>query len=209
MAEASHNANRLFQVTQSTPNLDREASLWLHAHEHPTLTTFLSVITELGNSLTLALFSIALSAFFRSRRNDARASYAIFAAFWLAEAASFLLKALFRRERPSLWEHALHPDSYSFPSGHALKSMAVYGLGSLLLVSLFPQRKIPLLSVAGVLIFLIGLSRVYLGAHWTSDVLGGYVIGIAIVVPVFVWYKKIKPDTEPQNKPRRPKRRRR
>lgn len=190
MAEALHKADLLLRAApyaQTIPALDREASLWVHAHSLPWLTFFLSAITQLGNSLTLALFSIALAGFFGSRKKDSRASYAIFAAFWLAEAVSFLLKLSFRRERPVLWEGALHPDSYSFPSGHALKSMAVYGVGFLLLASLYPARKIPLLIFAGALIFLIGLSRVYLGAHWASDVLGGFVIGIAIIVPVMLW----------------------
>ncbi|GIZ50115.1 phosphatase PAP2 family protein [Noviherbaspirillum aridicola] len=94
---------------------------------------------------------------------------------------SSLLKYVFARPRPDLVAHATEVYTHSFPSGHAMLSAVVYlTLGALLARSRAePHVKIYLLSVAGLLTVLVGVSRVYLGVHWPSDVLAGWAIGAA------------------------------
>jgi membrane-associated phospholipid phosphatase len=94
---------------------------------------------------------------------------------------SGLLKAFVARARPTLFHELPNPTSYSFPSGHAVTSVAVYGTVAAVLVALFPKRRGFIVSGAIIAIFMIGFSRVYLGVHWPSDVLGGYVLGIPIL----------------------------
>jgi len=107
----------------------------------------------------------------------------------MTEALNFVLKEAFHRARPSLWDVvALH--SYSFPSGHAMAAVAIYGMAAVVAVRLWPRLTrvgeigMPLLAL------LIGISRVYLGAHWPTDVLAGFAAGAFILSGgVYVLYR--------------------
>lgn len=93
-----------------------------------------------------------------------------------------VLKALFTRPRPTLFDKVGLPASWSFPSGHAMSSMAIWGGIAAALIALFPSRKRLVVPLAVVLIGLIGASRVYLGVHWPSDVVGGWLAGTPFLV---------------------------
>ena len=92
-----------------------------------------------------------------------------------------LLKLTFKRPRPQVFEWVTEPMSSSFPSGHAMSSAIVYVTVAYLAARLMKRRIFRWLTMlaALLLIALIGLSRLYLGVHYPSDVLGGFVIGIA------------------------------
>lgn len=94
---------------------------------------------------------------------------------------SHTLKALFARERPDVVPHLAHVDSASFPSGHSLSSSVIYlTIGALLAQSAHRRReKAYILGVAFGLAFLIGVSRVFLGVHYPTDVLAGWSAGTA------------------------------
>jgi undecaprenyl-diphosphatase len=89
------------------------------------------------------------------------------------------LKVLFARPRPDVVEHLVGVSTPSFPSGHALLSAAIYLTLGALLAREFPRPALQryFMGVAVMLTLLIGLSRVYLGVHWPSDVLAGWCIG--------------------------------
>ncbi len=114
---------------------------------------------------------------------SARHRIALFLAFTAlgGAVASVLLKAGFSRPRPGLVPHATFVYSTSFPSGHAMLSAVVYLTFGVLLARLTPGRylKIYIMGIAAALSVLIGISRVYLGAHWPSDVLAGWAAGAA------------------------------
>lgn len=93
-----------------------------------------------------------------------------------------LLKALFTRPRPTLFDKIGLPASWSFPSGHAMSAMAIWGGIAAVLVALAPARKPLIVPLAALLVVLIGTSRVYLGVHWPSDVLGGWLAGTPFLV---------------------------
>jgi undecaprenyl-diphosphatase len=114
----------------------------------------------------------------------------VFEAFYLSSvyatsgALNFLLKQAFHRGRPQLpW--ASGPQDFSFPSGHSMNSTAFY-IGLALVVWLVLGRRAGLIALVGgvVMVLLVGLSRVYLGFHYVSDVLGGYSAGLLWVI---VW----------------------
>jgi undecaprenyl-diphosphatase len=91
-----------------------------------------------------------------------------------------LLKDLFHRDRPEVVPKLSHVDTTSFPSGHSMNSAIIYlTLGSLL-ARLTPRRvlKIYFLSIALLLTFLVGVSRVYMGVHYPTDVLAGWTAGL-------------------------------
>jgi undecaprenyl-diphosphatase len=108
------------------------------------------------------------------------------AASWLAIASlgasvlNVLLKSVFARERPALLDSELLPGSFSFPSGHAFLSAAIYLTAGALLTQVIakPATRAIVLAAAVLMTVLIGLSRVYLGVHYPSDVLAGWTLGL-------------------------------
>jgi len=113
----------------------------------------------------------------------ARRRMALFIAFTALGGglASVVLKAGFNRPRPDLVPHATFEYGSSFPSGHAMLSAVVYLTFGVLIAQVTPGRclKIYIMGIAAALPVLIGISRVYLGAHWPSDVLAGWAAGAA------------------------------
>ncbi len=91
---------------------------------------------------------------------------------------------------------------YGFPSGHALASTALYGMLMVLLREKIPYRKWQQGIAGGLLLltFLIGLSRLYLGVHWPSDVLGGHLLGGAYCFLGIALYRKIQIRSKAQNR---------
>jgi undecaprenyl-diphosphatase len=100
------------------------------------------------------------------------------------------VKHSFERARPSLWETLVHETSYSFPSGHAMASMTLGWVAVLLCWS--KQSRIgwrlrwPVTCVAATFVLLVGLSRIYLGAHYPSDILAGWTAASVWVIGVYV-----------------------
>ena len=94
-----------------------------------------------------------------------------------AAATGYMMKILVGRARPSGLIPSVIETSFSFPSGHATAAMALYGFLAYLICALFPERKAPVLTAAVLLIGVIGFSRLYLGVHFPSDVLAGYLLG--------------------------------
>jgi undecaprenyl-diphosphatase len=96
----------------------------------------------------------------------------------LAGVGASILKEAFDRPRPSLVAHLDHVGSDSFPSGHATGAVALLLLAAFLLGS---ENRLVWLGIAGLVAVAVGLSRNMLGVHWPSDVLGGWMLGLAFV----------------------------
>ena len=93
-------------------------------------------------------------------------------------------KQLFARERPSLWESIAPESTYSFPSGHAMGSMTLAWV--VVLLAWRTRWRLPVLVAALAFAVLVGLSRVYLGVHYPSDILAGWAAALAWTVGVYV-----------------------
>jgi undecaprenyl-diphosphatase len=126
-------------------------------------------------AVTVAAAAVALA--FRARRTAA-----VLAAAWLASVlGAQALKALFGRARPSFPYTLAALPSPAFPSGHAMNAVIVWGLLAVVVTRRFPAARRPALAAAGLLAIAAGLSRVYLGVHWPTDVLGGWAAGAALL----------------------------
>ncbi|ESZ61307.1 phosphatase PAP2 family protein [Mesorhizobium sp. C120A] len=135
-------------------------------------------ITSLGSSSVLVLIVTAVIVYLLLIRRP-RTALLIFVAVAGGQLLSTLLKAGIDRPRPDLVSHLANETSLSFPSGHAMLSAVTYlTLGSLA-ARFLPGRttKIYVLSLAVLVTLLVGVSRVFLGVHWPSDVLAGWCAG--------------------------------
>jgi undecaprenyl-diphosphatase len=156
---------------------DVEFSRWLHVHANDTLTSFFKLVTYAGNVTFLALFTVAVAGYFMRRAKIDEAVFVLVSALGI-EIVNAVLKLLFHRQRPEF--AYVHLDTYSFPSGHATGATAIYGVVIYLLVR---DRARPTQIMAAVgfaaLIVLVAFSRLYLEAHYLSDVLAGCSLGAA------------------------------
>ena len=159
----------------ATASLDLAATEALHALTRTGLTWAMVIATSVAEpvmaiALTLFVGWLAL------RRYDGRAGALGLLQLLLSAAITFALKHLFHRARPALFGGPIEA-GFSFPSWHATASVAVFGFLALLLMRIFPRARVALGIGAALLAFTIGLSRIYLGAHWPTDVLAGYLVG--------------------------------
>lgn len=140
---------------------------------------FMIVITMLADAVVLTAIALSLIAALLSRQRWRLAS-AVTVAFLSASLFVPIVKALLHRERPTA--HYDGFSAFSFPSGHATMSTTILGISVLLLVHPLPfaYRRAAYLAIA-VIIALIALSRVYLLAHWPSDVIAGVLFGGALI----------------------------
>ena len=137
-------------------------------------------LTSFGGVANLAVIAVAAVIFLLIQRRAASALL-LMVSLGGGLALSETIKALFGRDRPPIAYRAMETLNASFPSGHALLSTVTYlTLGALLAQAM--QRKRLRVFVFGVAVFLaliVGLSRIYLGVHWTTDVLAGWSLGAA------------------------------
>jgi membrane-associated phospholipid phosphatase len=159
---------------------DGRFAVTLHAHVDPAAATGFQLVTQLGSTAVLVAVA-AVAAGYLARLGRRQDAALVILAFAGAEVLTWSLKAVFQRERPRFEDPVATASSFSFPSGHALVSAAVYGtVAYLLWQSLRPPRaRAACVAGAALLVAAIGFSRLYLGVHYLSDVLAGYCIALA------------------------------
>ena len=153
------------------------------------LTFFLKVITNLAGPIILIFLSI--SSFLLTKNK--KVSLCICLNLILCSLLNYGLKNIISRPRPDVLR-LVFENGYSFPSGHAMASLAFYGFLIFLIYKYFDKKniKIILISLLSILIILIGLSRIYLGVHYLSDVLAGFFLALSyLIIFISVVNKKI------------------
>lgn len=168
-----------------TYGLDESILLAIQKIHSPLLDRIMQSITFLGEPLPFLLISSGFGwqLWCNNRRQEATG---LGIATVGAVGLNYLLKEVFARARPALWDYIVHAVHYSFPSGHAMISTAVYGYIGYALAKEFPQWRKPILASTVALILAIGFSRLYLGVHWPTDVLVGYAAGLLWLI-VCIW----------------------
>jgi undecaprenyl-diphosphatase len=137
-------------------------------------------ITALGGHVLLTIIALATLAYLLMTRKR-HAALLLIASVGGGMLLSTVLKMGFERPRPDLVPHATRVYTASFPSGHAMLSAVTFLTLGALLARVQPNRRLKayLLGLAVTLTILVGVSRVYLGVHWPSDVLAGWCVGAA------------------------------
>lgn len=160
--------------------VDVKVDRWLHAHAVSPMTQFFFAITALGSAWAITGIAIVIGAWLVWSRRW----------YWLLQLGlcvpgsvllNVILKHIFHRPRPEFLHPLGHLSTYSFPSGHTTVSTALYGILAVFAVQLVAKWKWRtfVLVVALFVIVLVGFSRMYLGAHYLSDVLAAFAEGIA------------------------------
>ena len=159
-------------------------------------------ITALGGFTVLTLVTVIATAaliYFGRRRQ----ALVFFATIALAQVTSEVLKTIFQRPRPDLVPHGSYVYSMSFPSGHSLLAAAVLLSLAAILAGMQSHRgfKVFVFAIAILLVIAIGVSRIYLGVHWPTDVLGGWTLGAAFALAarlVLGFWRDAQPETPPR-----------
>ncbi len=180
---------------------DNSINLFFFEHRTPLLSECFLWLTKLGNWNIVLCMVFLVSVYIAVTKR-----YKYFLPFVTTVAGSgltvYLLKTLIGRDRPGVEISHYIEQSLSFPSGHAALSLALYGYVAYFLLEICGTQKNPrpqarvwaVYSVVSILVLLIGLSRLYLGVHFLTDVVGGYLIGlvwliIGIALTEIVWKK--------------------
>jgi undecaprenyl-diphosphatase len=147
-----------------------------------------SLATSLGGTLTVGAVLALGCIFFVVKRPYLPLAAGLAVAVAGAKISEVIMKVAIERARPDAYA-LFHLDSYSFPSGHAAGSMALYGFLAYALCVAYPKYRFWWISIALVTILTVGISRVYLGVHYPTDVIGGWLLG-EIWILIGLWTVK-------------------
>lgn len=177
---------------ESTLNfIDQPISDLIRAHMTDGLTTFYIGVTHLGSGMVIAGLVLVVSLICWYRKFLSEALWLIINSALVAGVGNYLIKFAFQRPRPSV-PHLVTETHFSFPSGHAMGSMLFYGTLIIILPRLITHRRLCLAVqlFLAVLILTIGISRIYVGVHYPTDILGGYLLGAAWILGAYPTFQK-------------------
>lgn len=160
--------------------LDRSVLAWVLAHRSPALTSAMRAASTIGSTAAMAVLAVLAAAMLWRARHRAVAGVVLGA----AAGAGLLVegfKHLYGRSRPPVADQLVTESSFSLPSGHALGSIVVLGVLAAAVALLARRRgtRIAAITLSAAGTGTIGVSRIYLGVHWASDVLTGWLLGAA------------------------------
>ena len=175
-------------VEGDSRRFDRAVLLWIHSAFPGWLEEPMRIVTALGYYwVVLPLLAVVVFLFYRRgwRLSAVLLSVSTAGSIMLTT----VLKAVFERARPELFDSGYHASYYSFPSGHATVAVGFYGMLTLILAYRLRGFARWAVLLSGVLVvLLIGFSRLYLGVHYPTDVLAGYLAALLWLVCVGVLY---------------------
>lgn len=157
----------------------------------PSKTTYFLYITKFGNTVTVILLTALIAGVLYYYKHTIAAYWLLLNIVIIQGIGNFSLKLAFDRPRPTV-EHLVQASHSSFPSGHAMGSMLLYGTLILLLPKLIEHRgmRYTCQIILGLLILMVGTSRIYLGVHYPTDILGGFSLSLAWLCFSYPFYKK-------------------
>ena len=186
------------QVHQNSTRLhdiDTGVHEWARYTRTPGATRFFTTMTIIGTPLPLGIIIAVVTGFLVAKHHWRWAVYLIFTA-GIGSLLNVALKIYFHRTRPDLAEALRHASGYSFPSGHAMGSMVVFGALSYVAIRALThwqwRWRAAALAFAAATIVAIASSRIYLGVHWISDVGAGIAAGAMWVTTSTVAYETFR-----------------
>ncbi|RNB89592.1 phosphatase PAP2 family protein [Brevibacillus fluminis] len=169
-------------------HFDSAISAFVQGFEFPAITTVMKFLSFIGSPIPMVILSaIVLLLLYRHYPKRAEV-YLFVSVMFLTILSNWLLKNAFKRARPDLHQ-LVHETGYSFPSGHSMTAFSFYGILAFLLwhQSDLPSVRLAIILVSTIMIAGIGISRIYLGVHYPSDVVGSYFFS-GFVLAVGIWF---------------------
>ncbi|MDN5275638.1 MAG: phosphoesterase, PA-phosphatase-like protein [Candidatus Saccharibacteria bacterium] len=164
----------------------------IHAASNGFWDWFFVTVTQFGGVLGVIIITALIFTLLIIRRNYRRAMILI-AGVGGAALINVLLKFIFERPRPNLWHQLVVEHSFSFPSGHAMASSAL--ALSIIAICWNTRYRIPALILSIMYILIIGISRLYLGVHYPTDIMAGWLVSTAwvliVVTVISSWQRKV------------------
>jgi undecaprenyl-diphosphatase len=194
----------LDRVVEGDDAFDQRVYGFVLDHRSPPLTSFFRLTTHLADTQIVIVVVAAMSILaMRWRRRPSLAGFMVLVAVG-ASALSVSMKLLVGRARPDPVTMLATASGHAFPSGHAMQSVACYGALAICLSSLWPRRSVAIISWIGAaaVAVTVGLSRVYLGVHWATDVLSGWLLAGAWLAAA--WQATLRVTSRPTRSPSRP-----
>lgn len=178
-------------------SMDVAISLFVYSFRTPLLTQLMLLITSLGNEVSLILTAIISIIFLIKKHRKEAVLFCIVLLMGLI--LNIFLKQTYQRPRPNI-SPLITEMNYSFPSGHAMNSFIFFALLAYFSHHFFHKKSLTILStvIAIILILLIGMSRIYLGVHYFTDVIAGYIAGfwwfitVLLIERLLIFYKFYK-----------------
>ncbi len=180
-------------LRQNSPlvlDVDQMVYRWAASMRSDPATLFFVTFTHIGGPAGLAVIAAGVAAVLFVRRHRGLCLY-LTVTSTMAGLLNLVLKEIFARSRPDLAEALRQASGYSFPSGHAMGSMAVFGCLAYVVTRLRGRWRLRSATIAALLasVLAVGLSRVYLGVHWISDIAAGYAAGSVWLVVATVTFE--------------------
>lgn len=164
-------------------HFDDALLLHMHGLATPALDAFFVLFSQLGYQWGVIPLDVLIVIGLLVARRWRKATFAA-TAFIGSALLNLASKQVFQRDRPSLWESIAPESTFSFPSGHAMGSMTL--ALTVVFLTWRSRWRWPVLCAASLFVALVGLSRVYLGVHYPSDILAGWCAAVAWVVGVYI-----------------------
>lgn len=174
--------------------IDQPIMTFIRGSITPGKTSFFQYITKFSNTATIIFLTIVGSISLYYWKEKISAYWLFINSAFIQGIGNVLLKKMFTRPRPDVSGHLVQASGFSFPSGHAMGSILFYGTLILILPKLIKNKtmRVSLQTILGLLILLIGTSRVYLGVHYPTDILGGWLIGMTWLLFSYPLFKKFE-----------------
>ncbi len=158
-------------------HIDMKTINYIQGLEHPYITLVMKFFSFIGDTIQVIIISVIilliLYKVFHQRRELLLFSIVLLGSTLF----NVLLKNFFQRERPTIYQMVIE-ENFSFPSGHSMAALSLYGIVSFLLWRHIPKQsgRMVLITISAVFILVIGISRIYLGVHFPSDIIGAYLV---------------------------------
>lgn len=179
---------------QELETFDAAAGTLIRSFANERLTSAMIFITELGSAYVELALLVTIGGYLWFRLQHAWDTLLLVVSLLGGWVLNIVLKMIFQRSRPDI-EHLVEAGGYSFPSGHAMVSAAFYGMiGYIVWVNLH-NRELPawpMILLTPLLILAIGISRVYLGVHFASDVLAGFAAGGVWLIACIIGLRQVR-----------------
>lgn len=177
---------------QQLAGFDSRIQTFLRGNFPELATLFWTKITLLGNVAVLLPICLA-TAIFCYRKKWKIESYFILVSFAAMGVLSTALKSIYQRPRPSI-EWLIDTTGYSFPSWHAASTLMVAGVLAILIQQHLKKPSLRRLSQLGVIVLalLVGVSRIYVGVHYPTDIIGGWLLATTLLYIFFPYYDRLR-----------------